>query len=75
MINLVELYEMVSLNDRDLRAAEKLTIVQAGLALRAFEKAMQAFTAELSRAPVQPPAVAASRRPHGASAVAAQIHD
>jgi hypothetical protein len=49
MQQLIELYEMVSLNDGALRGSERLTILKAGFALRMFERAMQSFKAELSQ--------------------------
>ena len=47
MQHMIELYEMVSMNDASLSAAENEAILKARLALQMFEGAMQTFkTAE-----------------------------
>ena len=46
MQQMVELYEMVSMNDASLRGTEKLAILKARLALQMFERAMQSFKTE-----------------------------
>jgi hypothetical protein len=46
MQQLVEFYEMVSMNDAALRGKEKLAILKARLALQMFERAMLNFKAE-----------------------------
>jgi hypothetical protein len=46
MQQMIELYEMVSMNDAALRGTEKLSILKARLALQMFERAMQNFKAE-----------------------------
>jgi hypothetical protein len=43
MQQLIEFYEMVSLNDSALRDSEKIAILKARLALRMFERAMESF--------------------------------
>ena len=43
MKKLIEFYEVVSLNDADLKSAEKMALLEARLALRAFERAMARF--------------------------------
>ena len=45
MQKLIEFYEMASLNDAALRGSEKTAILQARLALRMFERAMESFKA------------------------------
>ena len=46
MQQMIELYEMVSMNDASLREPEKLAILKARLALQMFERAMQNFKSE-----------------------------
>ena len=46
MQQMIELYEMVSMNDDSLRGTEKLAILKARLALQMFERAMQSFKTE-----------------------------
>ena len=48
MQQMMELYEMVSMNDTALRGTEKLQILKARLALHMFERAMRSFSTELS---------------------------
>ena len=43
MQQLIEFYEMVSLNDAALRDSERIAILKARLALRMFERAMESF--------------------------------
>ena len=43
MQQLIEFYEMVSMNDAALRGDEKMAILKARLALGMFERAMQSF--------------------------------
>jgi len=43
MQQLIEFYEMVSLNDAALRDSERTAILKARLALRMFERAMESF--------------------------------
>ena len=43
MQELIEFFEMVSVNDAILRGNEKLAILKARLALNAFERAMESF--------------------------------
>ena len=52
MQQLIEFYEMVSINDAALRGAEKIAIVKARLALQMFERAMHDFKAETAPVPV-----------------------
>jgi hypothetical protein len=52
MQQMIEFYEMISMNDAALRGPEKLAILKARLALRLFERAMQYFKAESAPAPV-----------------------
>jgi hypothetical protein len=62
MQNLIELFEMVSMNDAALRGSEKKAIRQARLALGMFAKAMESFkmdSAEESAAAEAPIAIAA----------------
>ena len=53
MEKLIEFYEMVSLNDADLRGSEKMAILKARLALNMFKRSMAMFqpgsTQELSQ--------------------------
>jgi hypothetical protein len=51
MQQLIEFYEMVSMNDAALRGSEKTAILKARLALQMFERAMQNFKAEAAPAP------------------------
>jgi hypothetical protein len=51
MQELIEFYEMVSLNDAVLRGGEKLAICEARLALRMFAKAMESFKRASAAAP------------------------
>jgi hypothetical protein len=46
MQQMIELYEMVSMNDASLRGTEKLAILKARLALQMFERAMLNFKTE-----------------------------
>ena len=46
MQQMIEFYEMVSMNDAALRGPEKMAILKARLALQMFERAMQNFKAE-----------------------------
>jgi hypothetical protein len=46
MQQMIEFYEMVSMNDDYLRGTEKLAILKARLALQMFERAMATFKAE-----------------------------
>ena len=48
MQQMIELYEMVSMNDDSLRGTEKLAILKARLALQMFERAMQSFKTEIA---------------------------
>ena len=43
MQELIEFYEMVTLNEAGLRGGEKTAILEAGRALRMFEHAMESF--------------------------------
>jgi len=52
MQQMIEFYEMVSVNDAALRGPEKLAILKARLALQMFERAMQKFKAESAPATV-----------------------
>ena len=45
MQQMIEFYEMVSMNDACLQGTEKLAIMKARLALQMFERAMQTFKA------------------------------
>ena len=51
MLQMIEFYEMVSMNDAALRGSEKLAILKARLALRMFERAMLDFKGEAAPAP------------------------
>ena len=51
MQNLVELYEMVSMNDAALCGSEKMAIVRARFALGMFAQAMAAFKTACSDEP------------------------
>jgi hypothetical protein len=51
MQQMIEFYEMVSMNDAALRGSEKTAILKARLALRMFERAMQTFKAETAEEP------------------------
>ena len=50
MQQLIEFYEMVSLNDAALCDSERLAILKARLALRMFERAMESFKARSTEA-------------------------
>jgi hypothetical protein len=50
MQQIIEFYEMVSMNDAALRGSEKMAILKARLALQMFERAMQTFRAETAPA-------------------------
>ena len=51
---MIELYEMVSMNDAALRGSERTAILKARLALRMFERAMESFRqASASDTPAQ----------------------
>ncbi len=53
MQQMIELYEMVSMNEASLAGTEKLSMLKARLALQMFERAMQGFKAQSrSEAPV-----------------------
>ena len=52
MQQLIEFYEMVSMNDSALCGTEKNSILKARLALQMFERAMLDFKAESPTAPV-----------------------
>jgi len=52
MQQMIEFYEMVSMNDAALRGPEKMAILKARLALQMFERAMQTFKAETAPAQV-----------------------
>ena len=52
MQQLIEFYEMVSMNDAALCGTEKKSILKARLALQMFERAMHDFKAESAPAPV-----------------------
>jgi hypothetical protein len=52
MQQMIEFYEMVSMNDAALRGTEKLAILKARLALQMFERAMQDFKGEAVPEPV-----------------------
>jgi hypothetical protein len=45
MQELIEFYEMASLNDAALRGSEKAAILKARIALRMFERAMESLKA------------------------------
>ena len=51
MQELIEFFEMVSLNEVVLRGPEKLSILKARLALSAFNRAMETLKGALSGAP------------------------
>jgi len=51
MQQLIEFYEMVSLNDYALRGNEKMAILKARLALHVFEQAMETFKIACDGAP------------------------
>jgi len=51
MQELIEFYEMVSLNDAALSGSEKAAILKARLALKMFERAMESFKAISCEAP------------------------
>ena len=51
MQELIEFYEMVSLNDAALSDSERTAILKARLALRMFERAMESFKAISCEAP------------------------
>jgi hypothetical protein len=46
MQQMIEFYEMVSMNDACLHGTEKLAILKARLALQMFERAMATFKTE-----------------------------
>lgn len=50
MFQLIEFYEMVSLNDAALSGAQRKAISRARFALHVFEKAMQGFRTQFSEA-------------------------
>ena len=54
MQQLIELYEMAALNGDTLRETERQTILQAGLALGMFQRAMHSFKVEFSQTPAAP---------------------
>jgi hypothetical protein len=56
MQDLIEFYEMVSLNQAALHESEKQEILKAQLALRIFERTMESFKRGLSA----PPSIAES---------------
>jgi hypothetical protein len=51
MQKLIEFYEMVSLNDAALRGSERMAILNARLALKTFEQAMESFKSVSTEAP------------------------
>jgi hypothetical protein len=51
MQNLIELYEIVSLNDAALRDSERQAILNARICLRMFERAMESFKSTSAEAP------------------------
>ena len=51
MQEVIEFFEMVSLNEAVLRGPEKLSILKARLALRAFNRAMETLKRDLAGAP------------------------
>lgn len=50
MQQLIEFYEMVSLNDAALRDSERAAILKARLALRMFERAIESFKTSSTQA-------------------------
>ena len=50
MQELIEFYEMVSLNEVALRDTERTSILKARLALRMFERAMESFKTDSTEA-------------------------
>jgi hypothetical protein len=51
MQQLIEFYEMVSMNDAALRGGEKTAILKARLALNMFERAMESFKTASAETP------------------------
>lgn len=51
MQDLIEFYEMLSLNEAALRGKEKTAILRARLALDVFERAMESFRNRSSETP------------------------
>jgi hypothetical protein len=51
MQQLIEFYEMVSMNDAALRGKEKTAILKARLALNMFERAMESFKTASAETP------------------------
>ena len=51
MDELIEFYEMVSLNDAGLRRNEKMAILKARLALNMFKRSMQTFRSASAEEP------------------------
>jgi len=51
MQKLLEFYEMISLNDANLRDSEKLAILKARRALRLFQQAMESFKTDAAADP------------------------
>ena len=51
MQQMIEFYEMVSLNDAALRGSEKTAILKARLALNMFERAMATFKTASAETP------------------------
>jgi hypothetical protein len=50
MQQMIELFEMASMNETSLRGTEKAAILKAKLALLMFERAMQSFKTEAAEA-------------------------
>ena len=50
MQNLIELYEMMSLNEAALRGSENVALLKARLALKMFEQAMESLKIASARA-------------------------
>ena len=65
MQQMIELYEMVSMNDTSLRGTEKMSILKARLALQMFERAMQSFVRRPRLKKKEALETRASRYPHG----------
>jgi hypothetical protein len=53
MQELIELYEMVSMNNASLRGGEKSAILKARVALAVFEQAMERFKRSSTGAPAK----------------------
>ena len=72
MQELVEFFEMVSLNEVVLRGPEKLSILKARLALHAFNRAMETLKRDLSGARTAHPSIALPP-PHFATGAAPRL--